>query len=349
MVGSTSLAALDELEWRLAAGDGWAPGPRDAITDVRGVRVGHWTDRAAATGCTVILCESCEAAAADIRGGAPGTREIDVLGAANVVRRCHAVVLTGGSALGLASASGVVRWCRERGIGFETPAGPVPIVSAAVLFDLTVGRAGSFPGEEAGYRAAARARGGTVAQGSVGAGTGATIGKLLGPEGRMKGGLGTASLVGPRGVIVGALAAVNAVGEVSDPGSSLVIAGPREGGGFVSLPETLARRPTRESILAGNTTLVCVATNARLPHAVLQRIAYQAHDGIARTISPAHTLADGDAAFVLGMGQVDVPTDDALTVGALAVRAVEVAILRGVLRARGSRWAPSAREWAASS
>ncbi|MCC6381453.1 MAG: P1 family peptidase [Dehalococcoidia bacterium] len=349
-VGSARLTAIDELERRLAGGDGWTPGRRDAITDVRGIRVGHWTDRTGATGCTVILCESCEAAAADVRGGAPGTREIDVLSPANVVRRCHAVVLTGGSAMGLAAASGVVRWCREQGVGFETPAGPVPIVTAAVLFDLTVGRAGSFPDEQAGYAAAARARAGAVAQGSVGAGTGATVGKLLGPEARMKGGLGTASLLGPRGVVVGALVAVNAVGEVSDPDTALVVAGPREaGGGFVPLAETIARRPTRESVLGANTTLVCVATNARLPHAVLQRVAYQAHDGIARTIAPAHTLADGDATFVLGMGQLDVPPDDALTVGALAVRAVEVAILRGVLRARGSRWAPAARGWAASS
>ncbi|MGD9933239.1 MAG: P1 family peptidase, partial [Dehalococcoidia bacterium] len=184
---------------------GWATGPRDAITDIPGIRVGHWTDRRRATGCTAILCETATAAAVDARGGAPGTRETDVLGPANVVRRCHAIVLAGGSAFGLAAATGVMRLLAERGVGFETTAGVVPIVSSAIIFDLGVGDPRAFPTDEDGYFAAARARGGQVTQGSVGAGAGASVANLLGAEGRWKGGGGTASVTGPRGIGGGAI------------------------------------------------------------------------------------------------------------------------------------------------
>ncbi|MGE0570569.1 MAG: P1 family peptidase [Dehalococcoidia bacterium] len=317
---------------------GWATGPRDAITDIPGIRVGHWTDRRRATGCTAILCETATAAAVDARGGAPGTRETDVLGPANVVRRCHAIVLAGGSAFGLAAATGVMRLLAERGVGFETTAGVVPIVSSAIIFDLGVGDPRAFPTDEDGYFAAARARGGQVTQGSVGAGAGASVAKLLGAEGRWKGGVGTASVSGPRGIVVGAIAVTNAVGNIVDPDSGFLVAGPRIDGRMILLSEVLERRAAEMETLvanpAENTTLVVVATNATLAHHELQRVAYQAHDGLARTIVPCHTLADGDVSFAVATGAVLPEPGDALVAGILAVRAVERAVLKSVLLAR---------------
>jgi len=328
----------------------WQPGPRNAITDVPGIRVGHFTDRRNLTGCTVILCESSAAAAVDSRGGAPGTRETDVLGLANLVRRCHAVVLTGGSAFGLAAADGVMRWLSERGAGFETAHRPVPIVSAAVLYDLGLGNANAHPTADDGYRAAARAKGGAVAEGNVGAGTGATAAKLLGSEHAIKAGLGTASVIGPDGMVVGAIVATNAVGSVIDPYTGKTVAGPRAlRGRFVSLPEALARRTEAMQLAPGeHTTLMCVATNVRLEPHQLQRICTHAHDGFARAVVPAHTLVDGDVAFALSMGALEVAPHHALTVGILAARAIEVAVLRSVTLATGAGGMPSATEWRAS-
>ena len=317
---------------------GWVIGPRDAITDVPGIRVGHWTDRRRATGCTAILCETATAAAADVRGGAPGTRETDVLNPANVVRRCHAIVFAGGSAFGLAAANGVMRFLSERNIGFETTVGTVPIVSSAIIFDLGVGDPRAFPTDDDGYTAAARARGGQVAQGSVGAGTGASVAKILGTDGRWKGGIGTASVAGPRGIIVGALAVTNAVGNIVDPDSGALVAAPRADGRMIPLPEVLDRRAAgMETLVANpaeNTTLVVVATNAALAHHELQRIAYQAHDGLARTIVPCHTLADGDVSFAVATGALAPEPGDALVAGAMTVRAVERAILNSVRLAK---------------
>lgn len=328
---------------------GWTPGPRNAITDVPGIRVGHFTDRRNATGCTVILCETATAAAVDTRGGAPGTRETDVLGLANLVRKCHAIVLTGGSAFGLAAADGVMRWLGERQAGFPTAHRPVPIVSAAVLYDLGLGNAMAAPTSDDGYRAAARAKGGAVAEGSVGAGTGATVAKLLGADTALKGGLGTASLVGPNGIVVGALVATNAVGSLSDPETGKPVAGPRGAKGkFVPLPEALARRTEAFELTPGeNTTLICVATNAALEPHQLQRVCTHAHDGFARVVVPAHTTGDGDIAFAVSMGALAVKPYDALTVGALAARAVEIALLRSVTMAKGTNGVPSAAEWRA--
>jgi len=323
------------------------PGSRDAITDVPGIRVGHWTDRRGGTGCTVILCEDSVAGAVDARGGAPGTRETDVLAGPNLVRKAHAVVFCGGSAFGLAATDGVMRYLSERGIGFPTTARNVPIVSGAVLYDLPTGRHGAYPTADAGYRAASRAGGGRVDQGSVGAGTGATVGKLLGHEWATKGGIGTASVVGPRGIVVGAIAANNASGNVVDPGSGDIVAGVRqEGGGYVSLAETITRRTEQLDLQLQTTVLVCVATNASLDHHQLQRVAIQAHDGIARTVTPAHTFGDGDIAFAIAMGRLEVQPYDALTVGVLAVQAVETALLRSVCLATGLHGVPSAAEWA---
>jgi L-aminopeptidase/D-esterase-like protein len=318
---------------------GWAMGRRDAITDIPGIRVGHWTDRRGATGCTVVLCDGCDGTAVDARGGAPGTRETEVLGMANAVRRADAVVLCGGSAFGLAAATGVMRWCREQGIGVETTAARVPIVSGAVVFDLGAGRADAFPDDAAGYAAVAAARAGAVAQGSVGAGTGTTVAKLLGNEGRLKGGVGTASVAGPRGLIAGALVVTNAVGSIVDPDTGALVAGPVADGRMLPLAEVIARRREQmEALLAArpaeNTTLCVVATNAMLDHRQLQRLAYQAHDGLARAIVPCHTFGDGDIAFAIGMGGVEPAADDALLVGALVVRAVERAVVKGVRAAR---------------
>lgn len=312
----------------------WQPGAQDAITDVPGISVGHWTDRRAATGCTVILCPSATAAAVDARGGAPGTRETDVLSMANTVRRCHAILFTGGSAFGLAAADGVMRWLAEQGAGFETKHGSIPIVSGAVIFDLGIGPAGGYPGSPAGYDACKRASSGPVPQGSVGAGTGATVAKMLGPESVWKGGLGTASLVGPRGLVVGALAVVNAFGAIIDPDTAEVVAAPTEDGVFVPLPEAAARAAERIAAPGENTTLVCVATNASLAHHEVQRVAMQAHDGLARTIVPVHTFADGDVAFAVSMGTAEATPGDALLVSLMAMRAVELAVLRGVNLAR---------------
>ncbi|MBK7124649.1 MAG: P1 family peptidase [Dehalococcoidia bacterium] len=325
----------------------WQTGPRNAITDVPGIRVGHSTDRRNATGCTVILCESSTAAAVDTRGGAPGTRETDVLGLSNLVRKCHAVLFTGGSAFGLAAADGVMRWLGEKGAGFPTAHRAIPIVSAAVLYDLGLGNPLASPAAEDGYRAASRAKGGAVAEGSVGAGTGATVAKLLGAEHALKGGLGTASLLGPNGIVVGALVATNAVGSLVDPDTGKLVAGPRgTKGRFLPLPEALARRTEALELTPGeNTTLICVATNAKLEPHQLQRICTQAHDGFARVVVPAHTIGDGDIAFAVSMGTLEIPANDVLTVGALAARTVEAALLRSVMLAAGMKDMPSAADW----
>jgi L-aminopeptidase/D-esterase-like protein len=328
------------------SGDGWQPGPRDAITDVAGIRAGHWTDRRAATGCTVLLCPGAITAAVHASGGAPGTRETEVLHPGNLVRTCHAVLLTGGSAFGLAAADGVMRFLAERDVGVATTARKVPIVPAAVLYDLGVGRADAHPTAEAGYRAARRASGGAVTQGSVGAGAGATVAKVLGAEHALKGGVGTASLAGPRGVVVGALVANNAGGYIFDPDTGELVAGARcEGAGFVPLPEAVARRTEAMDALMEHTTLVCVATNAVLQHNDVQRLAIQAHDGLARVVVPAHTFGDGDIAFAIAMGPVEVRPHDVYNIGLMAARAVQVALLRSVRLAKGLAGVPSAAEW----
>jgi L-aminopeptidase/D-esterase-like protein len=258
-------------------------------------------------------------------------------------------MLTGGSAFGLASATGLMQFLEERGAGFETALRNVPIVPAAVLFDLGVGDPKAAPDEDAGYLAAKRAGGGKVAQGSVGAGTGATVAKILGPERCLKGGVGSASLVGPKGITVGAIVVTNPIGAVLDPESGRVVAGPRADapGRFVALSKAAVERTANMDQLLQNTTLVCVATNAALQHHQVQRVAYQAHDGIARAILPAHTFGDGDIAFAVSMGTLPVEAHDAFTVGLMAVLAVERAILKSVSAATGLHGIPSAAEWQA--
>jgi L-aminopeptidase/D-esterase-like protein len=300
----------------------------DSILDVGGLRVGHWTNRSAATGCTVILAPKEGAVAAgDIRGGAPGTRETDLLGPGRTVQAIHAVLLSGGSAFGLDAATGVMRYLEERGIGFRTRTAIVPIVVGAVIFDLSTGRPDVRPDAAAGYRAARSASSRRLSQGSVGAGTGATVAKLGTDGTAVKGGLGSASETLAGGLVVGALAVVNAVGEIVDPADGSIVAGRSE----PSL-HYLRRRRAATIESGENTTLVVVATNASLTKDQTHRLAMMAHSGLSRTIRPSHTPMDGDSVFALSTGFR--PDDgELLALGALGARAVERSVLRAVLRA----------------
>ena len=340
---------------------------RDAITDVAGIRLGHWTNRRAATGCTVVLCTDGAVGGVDVRGAAPGTRETDLLRPENLVEEVHAVLLTGGSAFGLDAAAGVMRYLEERGAGFEVGEWRVPIVPAAVLFDLGLG-VPRRPDAAAGYRAARRATSGRVAEGSVGAGTGATVAKSAGAERRLKGGLGTASERLDTGVVAGAVAAVNAAGSIRDPRTGEVVAAPRaDGGGFIDLDAHLRSGrawPTDDgegdkdgegdeggldgdATAGANTTLAVVATNAQLSKVQANRLAAVCHDGFARTIWPAHTRADGDTVFALATGRVETDAAGYAALEAMATRALERAVLRGVRLAAGLAGVPSAAEWLA--
>jgi len=319
----------------------------DAITDVPGIKVGHWTDEVAATGCTVVLAPA-EGAVGGVcvNGGAPGTRETDLLRPGRFVDRVNAICLAGGSAFGLDAASGVMRYLEEQDIGVEYAETHIPIVPAAILFDLGIGRADVRPDAEAGYAAAQAASEGPVAQGSVGAGTGATVAKIGGPERRLKGGLGTACERGPDGLLAGAVAAVNGGGDIVDPEHGTLIAGPRadESGELLRGWELV-----REGVnpRAENTTLAVVATNAALTKEEANRVATVAHDGFARTIWPVHTRYDGDVVFVLATGEVEIDETGYVALEALAARAVQRAIVRGVVCATGLAGVPSAQEWTA--
>jgi L-aminopeptidase/D-esterase-like protein len=278
------------------------------ITDVRGVRVGHWTDPIARTGCTVALFPAGSVASGEVRGGAPATRELDLLAPERLVSCVNAVVLTGGSAFGLAAADGVMRWCEERGIGFPTRAGPVPIVPALALIDLMVGDASVRPGPTEGYAACVAAVAGPIETGLVGAGTGATMGKWRGPGHVRPGGLGSAS-VQREDLVVSALVAVNAVGDIDPDGGGLDRA--------IDVPWPAAAPPF------GNTTIGVIATNALLTKADCLLVAQSGHDGLARCIVPAHTSVDGDALVAAGTGQVEAPIG---RVRLLAATAVERAV-----------------------
>jgi L-aminopeptidase/D-esterase-like protein len=291
------------------------------ITDIAGIRVGHWTDVDAVTGCTVVLPPPGTIGSGEVRGGAPGTRETDLLRPGMLVEEVHAVLLSGGSAFGLAAAEGVVAWLEERGVGFDTGVARVPIVTAAVLFDLGVGAAGTRPGRDEG-RAACEAASNAVAEGSVGAGTGATVAKLHGPHRAVKGGIGTAS-ARDGGLVVGALMAVNAVGEILDDDGE-VLAGARPGDEGPDEEGTIAPPfPTP----ATSTVIGVVATNARLSKERAHLLAVSAHDGIPAAVRPAHTLWDGDTVFTLVTGEVEA---EQATVERLAERVVAEAIRRGV-------------------
>jgi L-aminopeptidase/D-esterase-like protein len=301
-----------------------------ALTDVPGLRVGHWTSLEAATGCTVVLSVSGALAGVDVRGSAPGTRETDLLRPGSLVGRVHAILLAGGSAFGLDAAAGVMRYLEERGAGFPTPAGPVPIVSAAVLYDLSIGRADVRPDMAAGYQACVAA-GDQVAEGSVGAGAGCTVAKLAGIACAIKGGIGSASVQLPGGHVVAALVAVNALGAVYDPADGRPVAVPRSLAALATAP------------LGGtNTTIGLVATTARLDHAALTRLASQAHDGLARTIHPSHTLYDGDTLFALSLPSGTEEPAEPIALGQAAAEAVSSAVLRAVRLATPLHGIPSA-------
>ena len=298
------------------------------ITRVPGILVGHWTDPVGLTGCTVVLCPPGTVGSGEVRGGAPGTRETDLLRPGTLVQEINAVLLTGGSAFGLAAADGVMRFLEEGGVGFDTGPAIVPIVPAAVLFDLGVGDPAARPGPENGYQACVSA-GEDVAEGNVGAGTGATVAKLHGVHRGVKGGLGTAAREEGE-VVVGALAAVNAFGEVLDENGE-VLAAARPG---ADSEEGAEGGPT-------NTTLVVVATNAMLSKERANLLARAAHDGISGAIRPAHTMWDGDAVFSLATGEVEA---DQRSLEEMATQAVMEAIRRGVLLAESVQDFPQARE-----
>lgn len=307
----------------------------NGITDIRGIRVGHYTDLNGITGCTVVLCPQGAVAGVDVRGSAPGTRETDLMHPTRLVQEVHAVLLAGGSAFGLDAAGGVMRFLEERGIGFDTGVARVPIVPAAVLFDLTIGSPSARPNAAAGYAACEAATDGPVAEGSVGAGTGATVGKLLGPFYATKSGVGTASIhLGP--IIVAALVAVNAFGDVVDPQTGQILAGTRDpqSGRFLDTMQALRQglAGAARGFPATNTTIGVVATNARLSKEEANKMAQMAHDGLARTIRPIHTMWDGDAIFALATGEAEERPDVSI-LGAFAAEAMAEAVVRAVTRA----------------
>ncbi len=317
-----------------------------SITDVQGVRVGHYTDLNGITGCTVVLCEGGAVGGVSVRGAAPGTRETDLMRPGRLVHRVQAILLSGGSAFGLQAAGGVMQFLEEQGIGFPTLAGPVPIVPAAILYDLGIGEATARPDAAAGYAACQAASAGPIKEGSAGAGTGATVGKVLGPAGAMKGGIGTASVHSVGGITVGALAVVNSYGDVVDP-TGRVLAGTRDPSGnrfpgSAALLQQGAWR--RRSLGVGgtpvNTTLAVVATDAALTKEDTNWLAEASQDAVAIAIRPGHTGVDGDTVFALSLGNPDTHTPyterDPLLLTAIAsasVSALAEAISRAVLLA----------------
>ncbi len=313
-----------------------ANGGTDSITDVDGIEVGHFTDPRRPTGCTVLIAREGAVAGVDVRGAAPGTRETDLLHPSNLVDTVHAILLAGGSAWGLDAAGGVMRWLEEHDIGFPVHYGLVPIVPAAVLFDLPVGDPRIRPDADAGYQACVSAGKAAPAQGNVGAGAGALVGKLFGIDRAMKGGIGSAALT-VDGVTVGALVACNALGDVVDPRTGRVLAGARtiDGKALLDIRRAILAGEKPQPLLAGtNTTLAVVATDAVLTKAQAHRLAQVAHDGLARAINPVHTMSDGDTVFAMGTGKSGQPA----AMMALATLAAEVtarATVRAILAAQG--------------
>ncbi len=326
-----------------------------SITDVPGVEVGNAQDEMALTGCTVILVRKGAVGGVDVRGGAPGTRETDLLNPVNLVQKVHAVVLAGGSAFGLNAASGVMKYLEERKIGFNTGVARVPIVPAAILFDLNLGDKNARPDAEMGYQACLAASNRPPAQGNAGAGTGASVGKLFGAALAMKSGQGTAS-VRAGGIIVGALVAVNAFGDVIDPDSGGIVAGLRSGkvgpvrvGGRRPFADTTEMMKSRlnQGILGlatrSNTVIGVVATNAKLNKVEATKVAQMAHDGVARAVRPAHTMLDGDTIFALSTGST---RSNVSLIGALGAQAMAMAIVRAVKAAKSAGGLPGLADMA---
>jgi L-aminopeptidase/D-esterase-like protein len=320
-----------------------------SITDIAGIEVGHHTLTERPTGCTVILARDGAVGGVDVRGGAPGTRDTDLLDPVNTVQEIHGVVLSGGSLFGLDAVSGTVRWLEERGVGLDAWGSTIPIVSGAILFDLGVGDSSVRPDAKCGYAAAGAATSGPVARGSVGAGAGATVGKLAGMGRAMKGGIGTASVQLPGGLVVAAIVAVNAVGDVIDPATGEVVAGVRaeDGSGFTDARKLIRSRSGLVGASGENTTIGVVATNATLTKAQATKLAQMAHDGLARAIYPAHTPWDGDTIFALATGEVEGEAD-LIVLGGVAADVVAEAILDAVRSATGLEGIPSASDLSGS-
>ena len=322
----------------------------NTITDVRGIEVGHAQNDEALTGCTVILCRKGAVAGVDVRGGAPGTRETDLLDPINLVEKVHAIALAGGSAYGLDAASGVMKYLEENKIGFNTGVAKVPIVPAAILYDLNIGQADVRPDSTMGYQAAATASTAPPKEGNVGAGTGASVGKMFGAKLSMKSGEGTASMDIGGGVVVGALVAVNAWGDVVDQQSNEILAGLRSGKvgpvrvgskDYFADTLTMMKKPVGRNLMRlatrANTIIGVVATNAKLTKAQASKVAQMAQDGLARTIQPAHTMLDGDTIFALSAGNRKA---DVSTVGAFAAEMMAQAIMRAVKMAKDAGGLP---------
>ena len=316
------------------------------ITDVAGIEVGHYTDAAGATGCTVVLCRDGAVAGVDVRGGSPGTRETDALRPGSLVERVHAVLLSGGSAFGLDAATGVSRYLEERGLGFRVGPAIVPVVPAAILFDLGLGSDRARPGADEGYRACIACSSGPVQEGSVGAGTGATVAKSLGMSRAVKGGLGTSAITLSDGSVVAAAVAVNSYGGIVDHRSGCVLAGPRraDGEGFHDPVDVLVRgEETVDASATGSTAIGVVATDATLTKEEAYHLARVAHDGLALTVRPCHTLRDGDTLFALATGR-GTSAPDMVRIGVAAVEVVARSVLRAVQRATGLVGIPSIGE-----
>lgn len=350
LAGSASAGELVADPSRGAAARKFAAPDADAgsLTDVEGLKVGHWTETRRPTGCTVILCEKGATAGVDVRGGAPGTRETDLLRPINSVQQIYGLSLSGGSAFGLDTASGVMKYLDEKGIGYRVgPTMVVPIVPAAILFDLGVGDWKIRPTAESGYEACKAATGDKVQEGNVGAGAGATIGKMFGPKFSMKAGVGTASIkVGNTGIVVAALVAVNAVGDIYDQRTGQIVAGARseDGKGF---RDTMAAIRGGYSVVVPeqgtNTTIGVVATNAKLTKDEATKVAQMAHDGYGRGINPTHTPFDGDTIFCMATGTSSARVMTG-AIGALAADVMATAIMRSATQCEGIAGYPAWRD-----
>ncbi len=319
----------------------------DTITNVQGIEVGHWNNLDAVTGCTVILCRRGAVGGIDVRGSAPGTSNSDLLRPVNLIQKAHAVVLTGGSTYGLDASGGVMRFLEEQGVGFNTGFGVNPIVASAVLFDLSIGKPGVRPDSGAGYAACKAANDGMVEEGCVGAGTGATAGKLMGFALATKSGLGSAARRIAGGITVGAIVAVNPFGDVVDPATGKIIAGARDpkGQGFVNILERLHGDLSQYMLgFPSNTTIAVVATDAALSKEEANKMAQMAHDGLALAIRPVHTMVDGDTIFALATGYRGEVRVDVSVVGAVAASVLAEAVVRAVLKATSLGGVPAARD-----
>ncbi len=315
------------------------------LTDVPGIRVGHATDPVGLTGCTVVLCEEGAVGGVDQRGGAPGTRETDLLRPMHLVEKVHAVLLTGGSAFGLAATDGVVRYLEARGVGFDTGVAKVPIVPAAVIFDLNLGDPTARPDAAMGYAACQAASDGPVPEGNVGAGTGASAGKVLGISRAMKTGVGSAAIHLGDGLVVAALMVVNPFGNVVDPQTGQILAGVRppdmeRPADALLILQFLHEQGLLRPFSATNTVIGVVATNARLSKEAVNKVAQMAQDGVARAVRPAHTMFDGDTLFALATGEKPA---DVNVVGAFAAEAVAQAIMRAARSAEEAGGLPAYR------